>query len=117
MAGERHREGNQRAAAEALDYPGRDQPVDAALRARESGHPRTQAPSREQEERDHVQAAGAPQVRGPAGEWHRNEVGQQVGVDDPRRASEIAPAAEVGDDGRQRDRDDHELRAADQDPE
>ena len=84
--------------------------------------PGQRGPEGEDDERAHEQPAGAPQVGQPAGHRHRQDVDQQVAVDDPARLAQLDPGGatgrvgQVGQDRRQRDRGDHELEAGQEDP-
>ncbi len=82
--------------------------------AGEPRQPGAGAADDEQEQRDDIQAPGSPQVGAAAGQRHGDHVCQQVGVDDPAHPREVCPAAEVGDDGREGDRDHHQLGAAEE---
>ncbi len=76
--------------------------------------PASRLPEREHDERAEEQAAVAPQVGQAPGQRHRDDVDQQVAVDDPGGLAQAGPAGEVGDDRGQGDRRDHELEAGEE---
>ncbi len=96
-------------AADALDEARRDELVERLRRARQRGA------DDEDDQRPHEQPSDAPQVGQPAGDRHRQDVDQQVAVDDPAGLSQLDPggpavrAAEVLQDRREGDRGHHEL--------
>ena len=84
------------------------------------GAAREERPEDEQPERAEEQAPGAPDVDQPAGQRHRDDVREQVAVDDPRGAAELGERVlgvgrEVDDDRRQGDGRDHQLEAGEED--
>ena len=76
---------------------------------------------REDDQRPHEQPPRPPQVGEPAGHRHRQDVDQQVAVDDPARLAQLDPGGaavrvgQVGQDRRQGDRGDHQLEAGQED--
>ena len=83
--------------------------------SRSWANPASTDPSDEDAEGRKEQPAGAPQVGEPAGQRHREDVHEQVAVDDPARLAQLDPGRravrrdQVGQDRRQRDRGDHQL--------
>ena len=79
--------------------------------------PASAEPDREDRQRAEEQPPRAPQVRQPAGQRHRQDVDEQVAVDDPARLAQLDPGGaaarvgEVGEDRRQGDGRDHQLEA------
>ena len=108
---------DQHAATDRLDQPGGDELVE---RLRGTGQRRAH---REDDERADEQAASAPQVGQPAGHRHRQDVDQQIAVDDPARLAQLDPGGaaggigKVGQDRRQRDRGDQQLHPGQEDAE
>ncbi len=105
----RRPDGHQHAAADRLDEARRDQLVEVL------GEPGEHRSQHEDAEGRKEQPAGAPQVGEPAGQRHREDVHEQVPVDDPARLAQLDPGRravrrdQVGQDRRQRDRGDHQL--------
>ena len=79
--------GHQDAAAERLDEPRGDQLVER------SGRGPASSDRREDDQRAQEQPARAPQVGQATGERHRDDVHQQVAVDDPRRLAQLGEAS------------------------
>ena len=104
--GHRH----QRAATGRLDQPRDDQQLERGRGAGQRGA------DGEQAQRPEEHAAVAPQVRQPPRQRHRDDIHQQVAVDDPGGLAEAGPGGQVGDDRRQGDRRDHQLEAGQEHP-
>jgi hypothetical protein len=106
---------DEHAATDRLDPSGDDQLVHGLRGACQRGS------HGERGQRAHEQAAGPPQVGQPAGQRDRQDEDQQVAVDDPAGLSQLHPGrsrsriGEVGQDGRQRHRGDHELETGEED--
>ena len=100
---------DQRAAPQRLDGPGGDQLVERL------GHPGQQRAQGEEDEGAEEEAPRTPGVRQATREGHRPDVDEEVGVDDPAGVAELGPAAQVGDDRRERDRGDHQLEPGQED--
>ncbi len=108
---------DQDAATDRLDQPRGDELIE---RLRGAGQGRAH---REDDECADEQPAGAPQVGQPAGHRHRQDVDQQIAVDDPARLAQLDPGGatggigEVGQDRRQRDRGDQQFHPGQEDAE
>jgi hypothetical protein len=111
----RRRHGNEHAATNALEDPRGDELVEVLRRP---GQPGTDD---EQGQCANEQPSGAPQVGEPAGQRHRDDVREQVAVDDPARLAQLDPGGsagrfdEVDEDRRQCDGRDDELEAGEED--
>ena len=111
VRGDRRPDRDEHAAADRLDEPRGDELVHRLGRSGQRG------PDDEHDERAQEQPARAPQVGEAAGHRHRQDVDQQVAVDDPAGLAQLDPGrsqgrvGEVGQDRRQRDGRDHELEA------
>src|SRR5204863_5100373 len=70
----------------------------------------------EQRERQKEEPARSPQVGQPAGQGHRDDVDEQIAVDDPRGVAELGDVREIAQDRRQGDGRDHQLEARQEDP-
>ena len=114
----RRPDGNEDAAADALDDPADDQLVEALSASRDDRS------DDEDDQRAEEQAAGSPDVREATGQRHRDDIGEQVAVDDPRGVAELGEGGlaeligdrEIEQDRRQRGRRDHQLEAGEEDP-
>ncbi len=114
MRGRGRADRDEHAATEPLDETGRDELVH---RLGEAGQRR---PDHEDRQGAEERAASAPQVGHPAGERHRQDVDEQVAVDDPARLAQLDPGGgpvrvgKVVEDRRQRDGRDQQLHAGEE---
>ena len=105
-------------AADPLDHPTEDQLVHRL------GPARHQRPGDEHDQRRQEELPGAPDVGDPPRERHRDDVGEQVAVDDPAGVAELREGGlaelirggEVAQDRRQGRRGDHQLEPREEDP-
>ena len=106
---------HEHASADRLDEPSRDELVEGLGGTRQGG------PDREDDEGAHQQPSRAPQVGQPSGHRHRQDVDEEVAVDDPARLAQLDPCGatgrvgQVGQDRWQGDRRDDELEAGQED--
>ena len=96
---------DERAGPDGLDEPRPDEGVERGCGAAQERSQDERSQAAEQERSD------TPAVGQPAGERHRHDRDQEVAVDDPGGAAEIAPRCEVRDERGERDGRHHQLQA------